>query len=55
MSVYMVYCHHCEWPKSALPRPEAKLIGSPEYGALWHCKKHVDCKTCPHGAWTDGV
>lgn len=66
---YMVHCHRCpsrpggdDWtvPYSEAADPSrhrrstSRLIGSPEYGALWHCPTHAaDCPTCPRGSWTD--
>lgn len=60
---YNVYCHHDDhskagfgdaWMKSAgHQRKDSLLIGSPQFGALWHCPEHQDCKTCPRGSWTD--
>lgn len=39
---------------AVIMRSRARLIGSPEYGALWHCAAHaVDCPTCPRGSSTD--
>jgi hypothetical protein len=29
------------------PRSTSTLIGTPEFGRLWHCPEHADCKTCP--------
>lgn len=61
MSDYIVYCHHEDhrgfgkkWSDSAGHlKSTSTLIGSPEYGALWHCPEHKDCPTCPRGSWSD--
>lgn len=51
---YTVYCHRCPFESAAHPRSTSREIGSPEYGALWHCPDHApDCPTCPRGRWTD--
>ena len=51
---YIVYCHRCpDQASSAHKRSTSMLIGSPDWGALWHCPDHTDCKMCPRGSWTD--
>ena len=36
------------------PRSTSRLIGSPQYGWLWHCPAHAaDCPTCPRGIGTE--
>jgi hypothetical protein len=61
---YTVYCHgnHRDegttddpygFEASAHKRSKSRMIGSPDFGALWHCPKHYDCPSCPRGEWTD--
>jgi hypothetical protein len=52
---YTVYCHakHDPFDDSAHKRSKSRMIGSPDFGALWHCPKHYDCPSCPRGEWTD--
>ena len=67
---YLVYCHLCDVvrredgtyePLKAIMRSEARRIGSPEYGGLWHCREHWEClpqgtpRACPLGSWTDPI
>jgi hypothetical protein len=57
---YPVYCHICPrnehgppWLKST-PRNQARSIGSPQFGWLWHCLKHQDQDCgCPRGEGTE--
>ena len=49
----IVHCHRCPGPQDAHRRGDSVAIGSPDFGALWHCPRHVDCKTCPRGSWSD--
>lgn len=49
----IVFCHLCKAPNDEVERSRARLIGSPDYGGLWHCVKHQDCLKCPHGSWTE--
>jgi hypothetical protein len=54
MSAYIVHCHRCPFAASAHPREASRMIGSPEWGGLWHCPEHAaDCPLCPRGSWTD--
>jgi hypothetical protein len=61
---YIVHCHRCGpshyEPDGRFinpaehPRNTSRMIGSSEWGALWHCPAHaVDCPLCPRGNWTD--
>jgi hypothetical protein len=63
MDDYIVCCHLCpaghyEGDVYVNPgdhlRSTTRLIGSPEYGWLWHCPAHAtNCPTCPRGGKTD--
>jgi hypothetical protein len=57
-----VWCHRCpdtHYEDGVLVSPgdhdaaTTTLIGSPAYGALWHCPEHNDCPDCPRGSWSD--
>ena len=61
---YMVHCHlehpptpeHPEpyGPDNAArhehPRSTSRLIGTYDFGGLWHCPEHYECPTCPRDA-----
>lgn len=60
---HIVFCHVCDHARrpgsnfnlDGVPRYEARQIGSPQFGGLWHCVTHqhgTACK-CPHGSYTD--
>jgi hypothetical protein len=63
MSDYPVSCHRCpagHYEGDVFvnpgdhPRNTTRLIGSSQYGWLWHCPAHAaDCPTCPRGDRTD--
>lgn len=54
---YPVHCHDhshtYETADAEHPRSTSRLIGSREFGGLWHCPAHALCPTCPRGPWTD--
>ena len=51
---HTVHCHICPFPESGHPRNTSRMIGSREWGGLWHCPKHAtSCTVCPRGSWTD--
>ena len=63
----MVCCHRCAGSRPSFyesdgrfvnpsqhPRGESRMIGSSEWGTLWHCREHAaDCPMCPRGDLTD--
>lgn len=50
-----VMCHVCINPNDRVrvPRNEAMMHGTADFGGLWHCLQHRVCPTCPHGSWCD--
>lgn len=62
MQTHTVFCHVCDHARTpdgvnlnGVPRNEARQIGNPKFGGLWHCVTHqhgTACK-CPHGSYTD--
>ena len=64
---HVVHCHVCPGgytaEKQGLPRTidqhpryVSRLMGSPEFGGLWHCPAHNsgdDCDCPQHDDWTD--
>ena len=54
---YQVVCHHRDHDgnheSAKHPRSQSRMIGSPDFGGLWHCPAHEDCTSCPHGSWTE--